>query len=68
MEASPARRKRYLPRITLHHLVWVVLIYCAIVSAVWPRRTYDIWWHLAAGEWIVDNRQVPRADPFTWTC
>ncbi len=67
MELSTATRTRYLPEIKLRHLVWVVLIYCAVVSSVWPRRTYDIWWHLAAGEWMVDNLQIPREDPFTWT-
>ncbi|WP_027718086.1 hypothetical protein [Desulfovirgula thermocuniculi] len=27
----------------------------------------DTLWHVKAGEWILDNRAVPRADPFSWT-
>jgi len=67
MNEAPVRRTGFLPEIKLRHLVWVLLIYCAVVSAIWPRRTYDIWWHLAAGEWMVQNRQIPHEDPFTWT-
>ena len=61
------KRVPRLPEISLRHLVWVVIIYCAIVAAVSPRRTYDIWWHLAAGEWMVQNAQIPTEDPFTWS-
>ena len=55
------------PRIGLKHVVWAVLIYCALVTALAPRRTYDIWWHLATGQQIVETRSIPDADPFTWT-
>jgi len=27
----------------------------------------DIWWHLATGEWILRNGQLPRSEPFSWT-
>jgi hypothetical protein len=27
----------------------------------------DTWWHLRAGEWIVENRVVPHQDPFSYT-
>ncbi len=27
----------------------------------------DTWWHLRAGQWILENRQVPRSDPFSYT-
>jgi hypothetical protein len=27
----------------------------------------DLWWHLAAGEWIVEHGEVPWADPFSHT-
>ncbi len=26
----------------------------------------DVWWHLAAGEWMLANGEIPRLDPFTW--
>ena len=27
----------------------------------------DTWWHLRAGQWIVENRQIPREDEFSYT-
>jgi hypothetical protein len=27
----------------------------------------DVWWHLETGEWIVQHRAVPHADPFSFT-
>jgi len=29
-----------------------------------PVETEDIWWHLKTGEWIFENKKVPRADLF----
>lgn len=26
----------------------------------------DIWWHVRAGQWIVEHRDVPRLDPFSF--
>jgi len=27
----------------------------------------DTWWHLRAGQWIVENRGIPQVDPFSYT-
>ena len=27
----------------------------------------DTWWHLRAGQWIVENQAIPQADPFSYT-
>ena len=27
----------------------------------------DTYWHLASGAWMLDHRQVPHADPFSFT-
>jgi hypothetical protein len=27
----------------------------------------DTWWHLRAGQWIIENRAVPQVDPFSYT-
>ena len=27
----------------------------------------DTWWHLRAGQWIMENYQIPRVDPFSYT-
>jgi len=60
-------RSLRLPQLSLRHVTWSVFIYCGVVAAAWPRRTYDIWWHLATGKWMVQNGQIPHTDPFTWS-
>ncbi|MGC9320197.1 MAG: hypothetical protein ACP5KN_19345 [Armatimonadota bacterium] len=62
MERTPGRRT-----VRIEHLVWAVLLYCGLVAAMWPKRTYDIWWHLATGKYIMDTRTIPHQDPFTYT-
>lgn len=49
---------------------WAWLL--AMGTAVWflsfhPMRNTDLWWHLAAGRWILTHHAVPRADPFAFT-
>jgi hypothetical protein len=38
------------------------------LSLIFATRVWcnDIWWHLATGRWIVENRAVPNVDPFTF--
>jgi hypothetical protein len=33
------------------------------VAAVVPIRSYDYFWHLATGRWIVEHHAIPRFDP-----
>lgn len=45
-------------------LLWAcaaVLLGAAVLAPLWDP---DLWWHLAVGQWIAENGQVPRADPF----
>jgi len=37
------------------------------LTAVKPIDLGDFWWHLATGRYIVENRALPEADPFTFT-
>ncbi len=39
---------------------------CAAAAFV-KIRSYDFWWHLQAGEQIVRERSIPRADDFSFT-
>jgi hypothetical protein len=46
--------------------------YAGAVLAFWrggytPMRGSDLWWHLASGRWIFENRQIPIEDPFSFT-
>ena len=34
------------------------------LAAVATVRNYDLFWHLAAGRWIVEHRALPLSDPF----
>lgn len=51
-------------------LVWVGLTF---IFAALPLANIrynkladpDIWWHMRAGEWIVQNHSIPHADPFS---
>lgn len=35
------------------------------IAAVVPLHSYDLFWHLATGRWIVEHRALPASDPFT---
>jgi hypothetical protein len=37
----------------------------AAIAAVAPIRSYDYFWHLTTGRWIVDHHSIPRFDPLT---
>ncbi len=49
--------------------MWALLALAAAACAASATmiRSNDLWWHLAAGRWILDNGAVPRADPFSFT-
>ncbi len=34
------------------------------LAAIGPIRSYDFFWHLATGRWIVEHRALPISDPF----
>jgi hypothetical protein len=37
----------------------------AAAAAVAPIRSYDYFWHLTTGRWIVEHQAIPRFDPLT---
>src|SRR6185369_4559302 len=52
-------------------LLLVSLFAVAICTALaWVPKVLgdpDTYWHIAAGEWILDHRQIPLVDPFSYT-
>lgn len=44
-----------------------LLLLLVPLAAVFPLRNNDLWWHLAAGRWMVDNLSFPGLDPFSHT-
>jgi len=45
----------------------VLLVAAVPLLALFPLHNNDLWWHLAAGKWIVQHHAVPRDDIFAWT-
>src|SRR5712692_5609454 len=46
-------------------LAAAALFVLVAIAAVTPIRSYDYFWHLAAGRWIVEHRALPIHDPLT---
>jgi hypothetical protein len=44
-------------------LAAIALFLLIAIAAVTPIRSYDYFWHLAAGRWIIDHHAVPVQDP-----
>lgn len=42
-----------------------VLFLLFSLAAIAPIRSYDFFWHIATGRWIVEHRALPLMDPFT---
>lgn len=45
-------------------LLAVALVIILAAAALAPIRSYDLFWHLAAGRWIADHLALPLTDPF----
>lgn len=54
-------------RIDLPVLAAVLLAPAVFALTRGPEGSFDIWWHLATGRWIVEHRAVPHTDPFSYT-
>jgi hypothetical protein len=46
-------------------LILILLYSIPASQALLPVDDPDIWWHLRAGQWIVEHRAVPMTDPFS---
>ena len=42
-----------------------VLFLFVFLFSLTPIRSYDYYWHLATGRWIVENQRLPESDPFS---
>ena len=48
-----------------HRLILpAVLFLLFTIAAIAPIRSYDLFWHLATGRWIVEHGALPLTDPF----
>ena len=48
-------------------LIAVLLIPAMLGSSATIFNDGDVSWHIATGQWILDNRAIPHADPFSFT-
>src|SRR5207248_54669 len=51
----------YSPR--MKRLAALALFVLVAIAAIGPIRSYDYFWQLAAGRWIVDHHALPASDP-----
>ena len=47
--------------------IFAAVLAFSAVAAAFKIRAYDVFWHLAAGHWILRHRALPDPDPFRFT-
>ena len=52
---------------TLARIAWGICILVGIVLSLKALREPDLWWMYRTGEWMLENGQVTKADPFSYT-
>lgn len=56
-----------LPQLSGRTLILVLLFIILAGFTVAPPTDNDLWWHLRSGQWMVENAEVLRVDPFSQT-
>src|SRR5437763_3587016 len=64
MASAAAQQKG---RINFSLLVGVLLVPVVLGSSQTIFNDGDVSWHIATGQWILDHRAIPHADPFSYT-
>lgn len=54
-------------KLSIRQLFVAILFVSLFVMTTRPVLDADFWWHLRTGQWIVENRTIPHADPFSHT-
>lgn len=57
----------FIRALTIERLTTVILFLLLFAMAVRVPTDTDAWWHIRSGQWIADERAVPRSDPFSHT-
>lgn len=55
------------PGLTIAQLVTAITFLAIFAMAAKPSIDSDTWWHLRAGQWIIEQQAVPQVDPFSYT-
>jgi hypothetical protein len=56
-----------IPKLSLNRLVFLITLLALFAMAARISVDSDTWWHLRAGQWIVENSSFPQIDPFSYT-
>lgn len=51
----------------IRQLITAIVFMALFVMAARISMDTDSWWHLRAGEWMVENRSILQSDPFSYT-
>jgi hypothetical protein len=62
-----ALRNTTAPGIRAGHIVAAFFFVSVFLFFAGPLKRGDLWWHLATGRWIMEHRELPSEDPFTYT-
>ncbi len=54
-------------KLTLGKIAWVFCILAGIALSLKAIREPDLWWMYRTGEWMLENGQVTKTDPFSYT-
>ena len=48
-------------------LVWLSLLVASLAIGFFRLRSFDTFWHLVSGRWILEHRTLPHSDPFRFS-
>jgi uncharacterized membrane protein (DUF485 family) len=52
---------------SIKRLIFFITFLSVFAMAARISVDTDTWWHMRAGQWIVEHKTVPRTDPFSYT-
>lgn len=56
----------YLKKIRIETFFLAFTTFLVICVTPFKIKSYDMWWHLKSGEWIIKNGKIPTTDIFSW--
>ncbi len=51
----------------LKRLALAGILLSVFLFSIRPITDNDVWWHLATGKYILENKKIPNSDPFSYT-
>jgi tetratricopeptide (TPR) repeat protein len=52
---------------TIARIAWAICLLIGIALSLKALREPDLWWMYRTGEWMLENGQVTKSDPFSYT-